>query len=928
MAPSAEERIRILKLKRSSFKFELITFKHFLDNCDPDKEDIEIKYRLDELKIEYAAFRKSQSDLDNADETGELMKERIEIKNMYIGYSSIAQKLLQSVQQIPAHSHANTDHNTSNTLANLKTLDNDISLPKLHLPYFSACYEEWPGFADQFKSAVHNNPRLNDCRKLIYLRSCLRAEASRLIASLENSSANYKTAWDLSEEQYNKPAVIVANHVRALFNLPHIAKVNHHNIRQFLTNLESHYRALQTLHQPSADTLLIHLSLRNIHVIKYFQLLMNCVNFCGIDAMILSHQVQQTTHVTSRAPVNNSIPTQRTYTTVHSSCPICQGAHAIYACDQFTKSAISQRTKLILDNRLCINCLKRGHSASVCKSSGCRNHSHELVILSTAAIDVIDNNKHSHRCRVLLDSCAQSHFLTYQFAKRLNLPLFQTQILVAGMNQMHSEVKYFTKARIQSRTTNFTTELTFLVSNQISESLPEENINYKSLQLPQNLPLADPEFHNAAEIDGLLGAQLFWHLLSVGQIKLAHPTMMMRKTLLGWIIVGETPRSRTINSVVCNDTLSSLDETPQEVTLSEEEQNCEKHYLDHTRRELETGRYSVNLPFKNNVKNLGDPYNTAMKRFLSLERSLQHNPIMREHYVIFMREYEDLGHMTKTTFCSKFEGYYLPHHAVKKEDNLTTKIRVVFDASAKTTSGLSLNDTLMIGTNIQGELFTIVTRFRIHKYVLSADITKMYRQVMLATEDRHYHKILWRGNSSHPISTYLLNTVTYGTSSASYLAIKTLHRLADDEGHQFPIAAKILKSDFYVDDLLTGADTYEDALLIRDQRIQITQRAGFQLRQWSSSDQQLLQSVAKSNENTFMNIVSDEFRKTLGLYWNQVHDTLGYEVKDHGPLLQVTKRTILSRVAQLFDPLGLLGPIIVKTKILMQRLWQLKIDWD
>ncbi|XP_043263812.1 uncharacterized protein LOC122404025 [Colletes gigas] len=143
----------------------------------------------------------------------------------------------------------------------------------------------------------------------------------------------------------------------------------------------------------------------------------------------------------------------------------------------------------------------------------------------------------------------------------------------------------------------------------------------------------------------------------------------------------------------------------------------------------------------------------------------------------------------------------------------------------------------------------------------------------------------------------------------------------------FP-AATVLKSDFYVDDLLTGADTVEEATLVRDQLIELTKMGGFELRQWSSNNVKLLQSVTAYNESDCTNIIADEFRKTLGLYWSQVHDTLGYTVKRHEPLRQVTKRAILSRVAQLFDPLGLLGPIIVKAKILMQKLWQVGVNWD
>ena len=89
------------------------------------------------------------------------------------------------------------------------------------------------------------------------------------------------------------------------------------------------------------------------------------------------------------------------------------------------------------------------------------------------------------------------------------------------------------------------------------------------------------------------------------------------------------------------------------------------------------------------------------------------------------------------------EGCYLPHHAVIKTASETTKVRVVFDASAKTSTGISLNEVLLIGSTIQNTIFEQVLRFRTHKYVITADIKKMYRQVLVHPDDRKFQKIFW-----------------------------------------------------------------------------------------------------------------------------------------------------------------------------------------
>ena len=163
--------------------------------------------------------------------------------------------------------------------------------------------------------------------------------------------------------------------------------------------------------------------------------------------------------------------------------------------------------------------------------------------------------------------------------------------------------------------------------------------------------------------------------------------------------------------------------------------------------------------------------------------------------------------MSETKVIAK-NGYYLPHHAGIKESSATTKLRVVFDASAKTSNGYSLNNNLAVGPTIQDDIFSHLLRLRTHKYVLSADIEKMYRQVLVREEDRKYQQILWKvGNE---IKTYQLNTVTFSLAPAPYLAIRCLIQLADDEGRNHPIAAETLKKDMYVDNLLTGAETTKE----------------------------------------------------------------------------------------------------------------------
>ncbi|XP_011884007.1 PREDICTED: uncharacterized protein LOC105571143 [Vollenhovia emeryi] len=281
-----------------------------------------------------------------------------------------------------------------------------------------------------------------------------------------------------------------------------------------------------------------------------------------------------------------------------------------------------------------------------------------------------------------------------------------------------------------------------------------------------------------------------------------------------------------------------------------------------------------------------------------------------------MQEYVNLNHMREIDDrdANNETSYYLPHHAVFKENSITTKLRVVFDASCKTASGLSLNDALLVGPTIQEDLFSILVRFRTFRYAMTADITKMYRQILIDQSQRSLQRIFWRNSSQDELKTFELLTLTYGTAPASFLAIRSIHKLAEYQADSFPIGSKLVLRDFYVDDLLTGASTLQEALEIKKQTIQLLRKGGFELTKWSSNHSSI-QDIEGSTKKEFN--LGNETR-ALGVVCNCESDVFKFiSIGQHPPLDRLTKRSILSRIALMFDPLGLLGPSIIIAKLLM-----------
>ncbi|XP_061717053.1 uncharacterized protein LOC133524913 [Cydia pomonella] len=360
----------------------------------------------------------------------------------------------------------------------------------------------------------------------------------------------------------------------------------------------------------------------------------------------------------------------------------------------------------------------------------------------------------------------------------------------------------------------------------------------------------------------------------------------------------------------------------QSSQYSHEEKLCEEHFQANTVR-LKDGSFCVRLPLKQSPKLLGESFQRAKHCFLSLERRWKNRPSFRKLYIEFMSEYHALGHMSEYVPTDSGTGtYFIPHHGILR-DSTTTKLRTVFNASSPTTSGVSLNDLQMIGPTVQDDLLSILIRFRQHKYVISADIEKMYRTVFLHPDDRKLQLILWRENESDALKTYQLNTVSYGTASAAFLACRCLKQIGLD--CQDKPLSEIIIHDFYVDDLLTGGDDFDEVIRLRQGVTDALAAARMHLRKWKSNDPRLIDSFSPESKN--LNMGTSESGKILGLGWHPDADQLYFPIGISVPK-GTTKRDILSTIAQIFDPLGLLSPCVITMKILMQRLWLHRLSWN
>ena len=274
-------------------------------------------------------------------------------------------------------------------------------------------------------------------------------------------------------------------------------------------------------------------------------------------------------------------------------------------------------------------------------------------------------------------------------------------------------------------------------------------------------------------------------------------------------------------------------------------------------------------------------------------------------------------------------SYYLPMHGVHKSSSSTTKLRVVFDGSAPSSTGVSLNDVLAVGPTLHPNLDSILLKFRTYRVALSGDISKMYREVLLSEPDRQLHRFLWRPTPDQPVQDYCMNRVTFGISSSPYLAVRSLQQTATDFQHLSALASWHVSHSFYVDDFLAGADTVDQAVTLFRELREMLSKGGFDLRKWRSNSPNVLKAIPSELQEPLPNqdLVdshSASYPKALGITWDSRKDVMSTHVQLPSSFAS-TKRGVISDVARAYDVLGWIAPVILQMKVLFQQLWQLKL---
>lgn len=934
---------------------------------------------LDSLYSQYGELCLDAMQSSSDCEAAILIESQSDVRNSYIRSVAVLQEVI---------------NNAAVTSRPAQLEQTEIKIAALDIGTFDGSKAKWESFRESFEQAFHRRQSMPPVQKLQHLKACLRGDAEDIVANFSLTNDNYEAAWKLLKQRYDNPFELMRVHLRTLKSLntckesaADLRKMLNRTSSTLLA-LRNLNRPVQYWDDWIVDLIADKFDAETRRMWEYtncggnvFPTWAELERFIENRIRVLDAvaPTKSASHATNNNQQSRNVRAHAV-TSAEYDCPSCGGNHTIYSCHQFRQLSVGERRAVASDKRLCFNCLSSTHMATNCRSGNCRfcNQAHNSllheeieierpttstnsmvglnpsrIVLRSAIVYVQAIDGELLEFRALLDSCSESSFISERAVQALRLQKETADFDMSGIGESScGKATHSVNAIIKSRINNFDMSVQALVIKSVTRVRRASHHEQRAWPHFAGLTLADPDYQHPDRVDLLIGSECYGWCLLPEMCKAEINDPVGQNSQFGWLISGPICEPSSEISTLSSNTVnvnfvsmnSRIDECLERFWCVEDvgdrrcktvdEESCENKFCTSFSRDAK-GRFHVRIPFRKQKPNLGESLRAAIQRQYQMERKFRSNENFASDYREFMADYLKLGHMKQiceipSSMTQQHGQYYIPHHAVLKESSSTTKLRVVFDASRRSTNGLSLNEQMLPGPRLQDDLSTIVMRWRKHCIVFTADIQRMYRQIIIDEPDADYQRIVWRPNLTEPMQIFQLTTVTYGTTSAPYLAVKALQTLATMEKNNYPIGSEIALNDFYVDDVLTGFDDVMAALAGQKQLRQLLSSGGFELKKWTSNCSKLLDHLPNGycECRIPLELNMDQHVKTLGIQWNPVTDTFSFKIEFNTDDRTVTKRNFLSDAARLYDPLGWLAPSIILVKIMFQKLWQQKLDWD
>ncbi|KAG5685109.1 hypothetical protein PVAND_014307 [Polypedilum vanderplanki] len=500
-------------------------------------------------------------------------------------------------------------------------------------------------------------------------------------------------------------------------------------------------------------------------------------------------------------------------------------------------------------------------------------------------------------------------------------------------------------------------------------NLPPRSLNVEKLKnlhpYLQNIPFESYENAVPAILLGSGHASLFEAIAPIWENGSGNPIGILTK--LGYSIYGGDTEYKTQrhvlnaiaaeieeNELVSNDELSHLLEAsialeslqlkPPNTHLSTDERSA----IEQAQSGLvHSPSGFIQMPLIWRMKEgkkpkLPDNFPMVLRRQLAQEKKLSKKPELLQAFNDNFKEAIDEGYARAATaedMRTKENINYVPMSLVINANKRPVKTRNVYDASAKY-KGTSLNLNLLTGPNLLIDLLKPLMSMRENQIAFTGDIKSMFPRIKIDPKDQNCQRILWRENLDEPMQIFIFSSMLFGPSSSPFQSQFAKNWIADQFKDKYPSTSESIKTEVYMDDWFSSAATTESAINRIREGIEIFAAARMQLVGIQSNSPELLSAIPIENVKKELIPLITELRveyvsKVLGVNWDTSNDEIIFEInsellkdKLQTTGIKPTKRELCSLIARIFDVLGLLAHCIIRARILLQRTWKKRIDWD
>ncbi len=853
----------------------------------------------------------------------------------------------------------------------------------LEMPHFDGQPRNWAKFKRMFQIVLDTRGSHYDAvAKSVLLENSMKTKDAKDVV-IRNSTGDdpYNKAMTALSEKYGNPRVLLPILVRDLTHNEDVYAYTKEGLQALYDHYVTSYEHLQDIIADSLTTYLCQCAREHFSPKlreewdRYASPLTALPTIADIRNFVnkLVNQMEPTSTSTStKSHKPSAPPTSSTGNGSFGKCPFCKGLHPPMKCAAFLAKDVSQRYQTVREHKLCLNCLRLGHNSRQCTSrmrcKTCGKNHHTLIHLiretttttsappaatsmkvdplptnnETPTLSFIDtiivdvsNGSLRMKARAALDSGAGISMISESLASSLKLPRHPQHIAYEGIRGKGVSKAYVHARLTSTRDSNKYMDVILSVIPRLGPvQRPRDVADLLNIRALKELELSDPDL--GGNIDLLLGNLDRSTCIDGAPVVLTQEKITLTPTIFGWSVAGPLHGCNPVmlqTTAKPDDLYQALSQQWELEAIpappNDDATDPAVQHFDDTHTRDASGRYVVRLPRKKTPPTLGKSRRRAMRRYVSNEKSLLDKGTY-EQFRDVLTEYITMGHAEYVPRpIHEDNAYYLPVHGVTKADSTTTKLRAVFDASAPTTTGSSLNDLLEAGPNLYPALPDILIRFRSHPIALTADIGKMFREVMLHPSERNYHRFFIR-SADGELRDCRMTRLTFGVKSSPFVATQVLRHLASQHTTSHPQASRVIKTDFYVDDCLTGVDSIDEGKRLQRTLCELLQSAGMTLRKWRTNSHALLNDIPPELQETADLTIrtSEEAPKALGIHWDVTHDVLHVSTPVDIKTTATTKRVVASVTAQIFDVLGLMAPAIITAKILLQNLWKLPLKWD